>query len=312
MDWFDKLIEKLNIRIMAADQMPSFITRKVVRGSYIFLSLEPGGGEAFEVACAGWEEFPPDHHIERDGFRFHALEFISGGNWVLETGQGRWMLGPGSIFSYGPEVRYSLTAKSSGVLSKYFVDFRGENTGELMRQAGLQAGVPSSLLQQRWVHDLLDQLIDSARLPAAARERITRLLAQLILERIREDVRMDEGLSAARMKYEQCRKYLYENYLGLHGVATVARVCGVTPVHLSRLFQRFGRETPKQALTRLKMNHAAERILRGNLTIKEAAGEVGFDDAYHFSRVFKKVFGQAPRYFARGRTPEHPWQRRDS
>ena len=36
----------------------------------------------------------------------------------------------------------------------------------------------------------------------------------------------------------------------------VARGCHMTPVHLSRVFRRFGRTTPYHALMRLKMNRA--------------------------------------------------------
>jgi AraC-like DNA-binding protein len=47
------------------------------------------------------------------------------------------------------------------------------------------------------------------------------------------------------------------------------------------------------------MNHAAELILRGNLPVKVAGAQVGFDDPYHFSRCFKRVHGVAPNSFGR-------------
>jgi AraC-like DNA-binding protein len=47
----------------------------------------------------------------------------------------------------------------------------------------------------------------------------------------------------------------------------------------------------------MKMNHAAELITRANFSVKAAAVEVGFEDPYHFSRVFKRVHGVAPSLF---------------
>jgi AraC-like DNA-binding protein len=38
-----------------------------------------------------------------------------------------------------------------------------------------------------------------------------------------------------------------------------------------------------------------------NLLVKEAAAEVGFEDSYHFSRVFKKVVGIPPSRFGFGK-----------
>ncbi len=35
-------------------------------------------------------------------------------------------------------------------------------------------------------------------------------------------------------------------------------------------------------------------LKKGKLTIKEVAKEVGYQDAYHFSKSFKKQYGFAP------------------
>ncbi len=47
-------------------------------------------------------------------------------------------------------------------------------------------------------------------------------------------------------------------------------------------------------LTRLKMNYAAELLMKKHLSVKEAANAVSFFDPYHFSRVFKKIHGISP------------------
>ncbi len=89
-----------------------------------------------------------------------------------------------------------------------------------------------------------------------------------------------------------------QHYLDFGQVAEIAKACGVSAVHLSRLFKQFDDETPKAYLGRLKMSHAAELILRKSLPIKQAAAEIGFDDPYHFSRVFKSYFGVSPSHFS--------------
>lgn len=52
------------------------------------------------------------------------------------------------------------------------------------------------------------------------------------------------------------------------------------------------------------MGRAAELLLDGGLMVKEAASELGFADAFHFSRTFKRIYGLPPERFvqqARGR-----------
>ncbi len=55
--------------------------------------------------------------------------------------------------------------------------------------------------------------------------------------------------------------------------------------------------SPKHYFLMLKINTAKERLLRSNVSIKELSFELGFNDQYYFSRLFKKKAGCAPRKF---------------
>lgn len=284
---------------MSVRPLPGFISRRVIRGRYLFLDLDPPAGTDLAVTCAGWEECSPGYEIEREGFRYLALEYIVGGTWELKTRRGKWNVGPGTIFAYGPGTAYSLKALSDTGLTKYFLDLAGRSAARLLARTGLKMATPGRVLQMRWLHDILDQLIETAHLPESSRTTISRMLVALFLERVREDLRSGPQFSHAQQSYEHCRRYLADNYLRIRALSEAARACGVSAAHLSRLFHRFDTESPKSFLLRLKMNHAAELILRGSLPVKAAAAQMGFDDCYHFSRCFKRVHGIAPSYLGR-------------
>jgi len=282
---------------MIAGPIPSFISPRVIRGRYLFLDLDPPATTDLAVTCVGWEQCAPGYEIVRDSFRYMALEYIVGGTWELETQNGRWEVGPGTVFAYGPGIAYSLKALSSAGLTKYFVDFTGRSAAQLLSKAGLKGARPARAVHGRWLHDILDQLIETTRLRPAARKTISNLLMILLLERAREDLRTEAHNSRAEQKYDECRRYLTDNYLRIRSLSDAAHACGLSAVHLSRLFRRFASESPHVFLSRMKMNHAAELIARNNLSVKSAAAEVGFEDPYHFSRVFKRVHGVAPSRF---------------
>ena len=82
-------------------------------------------------------------------------------------------------------------------------------------------------------------------------------------------------------------------------VEEAARVCHIDPSYLSRLFQRFGHTTPYRFLTKLKMNRAATLLLDQRMFVKEVAEQLGFIDAFHFSRTFKRIYGISPERFIR-------------
>lgn len=283
---------------MLRPSLPDFISHSVLRGRYVFLDLNQRCRSRGPVACAGWEECLPDYEIRRDGFRFSAMEYIAGGDWELETKAGKWRLQPGSCFSYGAGISYSLKAVSRTGLRKYFLDFTDVVEVSALSSMGIKPGVPCSLQQRRWVQDLLDQLIDAARLPRRSRRRVANLITNILLERLREDLKGSQRISQSRLSYERCRQYLADDYLRVSSISEAARRCGVSPVHLSRLFQQHATEPPHTFVARLKMNHAAQLIARESVPVKAAAAEVGYDDPYHFSRVFKRVHGVAPSRFS--------------
>lgn len=280
-------------------ELPAFISRRVLRGKYFFLNLNPPSSTDISLACSGWEDCSPSYEINRNGFRYWAIEYIAGGKWELSHQGKKEIMGPGSIFTYGPSTTYSLRALSDGGLRKYFVDFSGQNAGRILAKTGLKPAFPKQVVHRRWIQDLLDQLIDTARLTSSSRGELPMLLTTIFLKRISVDLKADPVIASSRRCYERCRAYLSENYLELQSLKAVAKACGVSSPHLSRLFKRYDTESPKVFLMRLKMNHAAELIIRGSLQVKTACAEVGFDDPYHFSRCFKRVHGVAPSHFGK-------------
>ena len=85
---------------MPVRSLPSFISRRVIRGRYVFLNLNPIATKDLAVTCSRWEECSPVYEIKRDSFRYLTIEFIAGGTWELSTRHGKWTMGPGTIFAY--------------------------------------------------------------------------------------------------------------------------------------------------------------------------------------------------------------------
>jgi AraC-like DNA-binding protein len=74
----------------------------------------------------------------------------------------------------------------------------------------------------------------------------------------------------------------------------IAKACGVDAPYLCRLFARFHNESPYQFLKRLRMEHASRILLARDATVKSMAAALGFEEPFHFSRVFKSVHPQWP------------------
>ena len=279
---------------------PGFVAPHIRSGRYIF--VEAAGRSPLALVCAGYEECGPDFVVDRPSFQWHAAELLESGSWEVCHG-GRWVsAGAGTILAYGPGQAGGIRATGRGPHGKYFADFRGTAARSELRAAGLSARRVRHLADCRPVADLYEQLLSCAALPPQAQAKVTTAILHALLVRLTAEPDTPPRPAAQRrLVFERCRDYLTTHYASVHGPGAAARACLVGPEYFSRLFREHAGRTPSQFLARLRMHHAARLLQQqSDLTIKAAGLAVGFEDPYHFSRVFKQIHGVAPRDFKRG------------
>jgi two-component system response regulator YesN len=88
-------------------------------------------------------------------------------------------------------------------------------------------------------------------------------------------------------------EYVRKRYAERIGVEGIARSFGLTPNYLSALFHKRTGSTLVRYLTEVRLMKARE-LLRGGLSVKEAAWEVGYGSERHFARLYRERFGHAP------------------
>ncbi len=91
------------------------------------------------------------------------------------------------------------------------------------------------------------------------------------------------------------RRYVQENYASRLSLAEVARRFEVSPNHLSATFKKYAGLGFTEFVAQVKVEKAKELIAEGRYKMFEVAQLLGFDDAFYFSKVFKRVAGQSPR-----------------
>jgi two-component system response regulator YesN len=77
-------------------------------------------------------------------------------------------------------------------------------------------------------------------------------------------------------------------------LSDVADHCYVSHTHLSRMFKEIRGITFKQFLLRARVDRALELLEDPGIAVTEICYEVGFRDASHFGRIFRRYVGTSP------------------
>ncbi len=111
-----------------------------------------------------------------------------------------------------------------------------------------------------------------------------------------------EILSTRRQSYKEqivknVQEYIKRNLGTKLSLNQVADVFNFSPNYLSHLFSKVAKVNYVEYITETKITVAKEMMMRGEGRIYEISQKLGYESAFYFSKVFKKVTGISPREY---------------
>jgi AraC-like DNA-binding protein len=88
--------------------------------------------------------------------------------------------------------------------------------------------------------------------------------------------------------------HLRDHFAEPLAASDLAEVAGVSQSRLNVLFQQMTGYAPVEYLRRVRVEEARRLLGDIDLSVKEIAARTGFEDAYHFSKVFRRIDGLSP------------------
>ena len=260
---------------------------------YYFLSQGPGPGKWLRVLYGGFEQCLPDYQIARPRFPHHCLEVIVGGRGMVEVGSTWKEIREGAVYLHCSGRPWRMRGTGNDGLRKFFVVFDRPDA----RVTGMLRTRPMPFrFEPLWeLVTLLETLEREARHPSAERQAICDGLLQIILRKLRtQEPSSDTSGSRSWQTYLAAARFIEEHFRDIRGSGELAERVGVDASYLCRLFQRHGGMSPHRHLTRLRMQYAMTLLTREGLNVTAVAEALGFQNPFHFSRVFKTVHGFPP------------------
>lgn len=107
----------------------------------------------------------------------------------------------------------------------------------------------------------------------------------------------NEESDGAPLHFKLITEYL-ENYLHCPlSREQVAVHFDVHPLTLDRMCKAHARQTMRQVHEDMRMQLAKSLLHDHQMNVSDVATHIGFDDQFHFSRVFKKSVGKSPKQY---------------
>lgn len=231
------------------------------------------------------------------------------------SGKGRYRIGPasyeireGDLILLNPGVRHqALAIEGNGTPStEFYVAFsdiwildQPENTMPLPA-SGSPILHTTGELYQRLFKICASMEAENALHRQGHYYMIKSYLVQMLLLVIREQyepVKASGGCTfqSRNRKYvvEQILNYFESHYNEKISLDQIAENMYLSPFYISKIFKSETGDTPISHLINIRLEKARELLEEGG-SIQAVAAQVGYDDAYHFSKLFKKRYGVAP------------------
>lgn len=226
----------------------------------------------------------------------YQLLYISSGRLHLyEDGRERIVpKGNMLLFRPGKPQFYNIYLEDSP--ETYWVHFTGSAVEELLDRYGMPreervffTGVSADYQQ------LFNQMIRELQLRRANFEELLNLNLRHVFLMINRFIKEGNELDTDSLnEVERAIHYFNESYNKAISVKEYAASRHISDCWFGRIFKKVTKSTPMQYIISLRMTSAKSLLENTSQSIIRIARSVGYDDAYYFSKLFKKHIGLSP------------------
>lgn len=234
--------------------------------------------------------YPPRLCQPRHTHKYASFSFVLAGNYLEKFNRQSFARKSSTVVFHPPEESHTVNFETNVRILSVEFDFRRLAA---IREHSLVLDEPSSL-QTENINRLGQKIYQELRRPDAfSAIAVEGLILEILAEASRRKTRDDDARHFPRWLSET-KDFLHENFAASFAVEDVARVAGVHPVHLARVFRRKFGCTIGEYIRRLRIDFANRRLRDTKDSLSEIALAAGFADQSHLNKTFKSVFGLTP------------------
>ena len=236
----------------------------------------------------GEAECMPRHSWGPGSRPFYILHYVMSGKGVFSNSKGTHKVEAGQLFVIFPDENVSYEACANDPWSYSWVNF--ESTLDL------SAALSKCVMTVPECAHIFNALRDCAKIAVYQEWYICGKIFELL------------SLLETQHKTVRCKTHSYvkkaQNYIQMYFTDPTLRVNDIAAklnldrAYFSKIFRRHTGKSPQRYIVDLRLNKAADLLIRRVLTLEELVFQVGYGDIYNFSKMFKQRFGVSPGAYA--------------
>jgi AraC-like DNA-binding protein len=223
------------------------------------------------------------------------LVYITGGEGVFGAEGTVYRVLPGSMLLIIPGMKHYYKPVFETGWDEYWVGFKGEFFSRLLEEGILsrehvffEIGLSESIM------DIFNRIFDEVltQRPLYQLKACTELMALIAQILIHE--RRKEQPNYYQKIVEKAKYLMESNIYNAINLSNISGQIGISTSHLNEIFKNYTSMTPYQYYMHIKIHKAESLLEQDDLSVKEVAYRMGFEDQHYFSRLFKNKTGVAP------------------
>lgn len=251
-------------------------------------------------------------HIQRNNY--FTLILITSGEGLAKVDLGEYTFSENTLFAFYPYQPFMLAAKGSltGISIQFHHDFfciyrhhkEIAANGILFNNIYQQPFIWLEENAKQALLNIVGEIVNELKMEALRKDEVLVSYLKIFLvlaTRIKLEQQSIDATKIGSGKQagivQQLRNAIEENFRLKHSASDYADMLHVTPIALARATKSHFNKTLSELITERIIVEAKRELYLTDKTIKEIAYELGYEDEYYFSRVFKGKTDISPQLY---------------
>ncbi len=245
-------------------------------------------------------------------YDFPAMIYMLSGSALYNIDGNGHRVARGNLVVVNPGVPHFRVMPEGGETNEFHIGFNNIQLEGMDKDCLLPPGRQPVISMKKYEREFFEGccsiLVEQKRNEPGGQLMLKSLVMRLIILFLKEVCTVSKVNEENPIKFESCDRtkivtsiasYMNTNYGQDISLDRISQNIYLSPVYISRIFKEEIGESPINYLIKVRLSKAADLLENGSSTVKSVARQVGYSDAYYFSKLFKKYYGMPPSEYSR-------------